>query len=110
MSDPIVKINWSKLRPVLRLYTATLFGIFCGLVLVKAADGEPLFRTWNDIVVALVGGALIDVIMNYNGGPPTKSNRRRRVLQHILIGAAYGMGAVNLVDVFQRLSKVLIGG
>ena len=107
--DPIVKFNWAKIAPVLKLYMATMFGIFLGLVLIKAANEEPLFQSWADIGVAFVGGALIDVVMNWNGGvPKNKAARQKRVGRHIMIGAAYGMGAVNLVDVFERISKVLL--
>ncbi len=103
MSDPLVTVNWSKMGPILKAFGVTLMGIAIGLWHTRVAQGLPLFKDPAHVITAVGGGVIIHVLLEYYSAPPTKANRKRRRIQHLIAGYAYGAGGTNLVESVESL-------
>ena len=103
MSDPVVKINWSRLAPFVGAYANVMLGELAGFALVALAAESSIFHGWTELGTAFLGGLVLEVILEWNDPPPNKKNAKRRRTIRVIAGFAYGTGAVNLVGLAERI-------
>jgi len=109
MSNPIVQVDWKRVAPFIKAYFVVLLGEGLGFAMVALADQAPIFLGWAEVGTALAGGLVMEILLEYGDVPPSKKNQARRRLTRIIVGMAYGLGAINLVSIVERIGGGLLG-